>query len=362
MHIVLATGIYPPDIGGPATYSHQLAKEFSVMGHTVTVVTYAAKNAVVQENGWKVVKVALGLPILRWFAYARRLKKYGKNADIVYAFSSVSCGVPLRIAKLRTPKKILRLGGDFLWERATDNGSLLTLSQWYACEESFRLPHFLMERLLRTFDFIVFSTRFQQHLYAQFYNDLPPVSVIENALPKATPVHHTRHESLKLLFMGRFVRFKNLPVLLQALHKLPHVHLTLIGDGPQAPALQSLIHTLHLQSRVHIHPPAHGQKKLAAFADHDALILPSLTEISPNTALEARAHGLPILLTQETGLSPALSAGMHVVKLLSVDDIIDGIRTIETDYESIATAAALSLVERSWQTVASEHVSLFESL
>ncbi|MBP9774085.1 MAG: glycosyltransferase family 4 protein [Candidatus Peribacteraceae bacterium] len=362
MHIILATGIYPPDIGGPATYSYQLAKELSAMGHRVIVLTYAQKKDKLHEEGWTVIKVALGLPILRWFAYAKQLKKHAKNADVLYAFSSVSCGVPIMIAKLKKPKKVLRLGGDFLWERATDNGSLLTLKEWYTCEESFRLPHFLMERLLKTFNTIVFSTAFQQRLYRQFYNELPTVSVIENALTTAKPVLHARHESLKLLFMGRFVRFKNLPVLLQAMHKLPHVHLTLIGDGPEADTLHSLIQSLHLTSRVHIHPPVHGQKKIAAFADHDALILPSLTEISPNTALEARAHGLPILLTRETGLSPALSAGMHVVKLLSVDDIIDGIRTIETKYESIATAAALSLVERSWRTVASDHVSLFESL
>ncbi len=40
MKIVLATGIYPPDIGGPATYSSALAEQLHAKGHDVTVIAY----------------------------------------------------------------------------------------------------------------------------------------------------------------------------------------------------------------------------------------------------------------------------------------------------------------------------------
>lgn len=45
MKIVLATGIYPPDIGGPATYAYHLAKEFTDRQHQVTVVTYICRKS-----------------------------------------------------------------------------------------------------------------------------------------------------------------------------------------------------------------------------------------------------------------------------------------------------------------------------
>ena len=40
MRILIATGIYPPDIGGPATYSSLLVRELTARGHFVDVVTY----------------------------------------------------------------------------------------------------------------------------------------------------------------------------------------------------------------------------------------------------------------------------------------------------------------------------------
>jgi hypothetical protein len=63
-----------------------------------------------------------GGTLFRWWRYARMLRKIGRDADVVIAFSSVSAGVPLWMSRLKKPKKILRLGGDFLWERYTDGG------------------------------------------------------------------------------------------------------------------------------------------------------------------------------------------------------------------------------------------------
>ena len=42
--ILLATGIFPPDIGGPATYVENLAIELEKLGHKVRVVTYSSEK------------------------------------------------------------------------------------------------------------------------------------------------------------------------------------------------------------------------------------------------------------------------------------------------------------------------------
>ncbi len=46
MKFLLATGIYPPEIGGPATVIAQAAKNLRDAGHDVVVVTYGNENAV----------------------------------------------------------------------------------------------------------------------------------------------------------------------------------------------------------------------------------------------------------------------------------------------------------------------------
>lgn len=368
MKIVLATGIYPPDIGGPATYVKHLAEEFSKDGAEVVVVTYGSepfdefqgKEGQEGEKGWKVIRVSKsGGPLLRWKRYAKTLKKHAYDADIVYAFSSVSCGVPLRMVRLTKPKKILRLGGDFFWERHTDGGGMQNLREWY---ESKPKKMRLMERLLGSFDHIVFSTRFQQALYEEHYPALPDHSVIENAFPAEMMERHDLHRPMRLLFVGRFVGFKNLPALLRAVARTEGVRLTLVGEGPEAAKLAETVSALSLERRVVFVAPVHGGEKRKVFAGHDALILPSLTEISPNVALEARACGLPVLLTAETGLSGSLASGMILRVLRTEDDIVAALADLRKKYENYARVSCEETARRGWKEVKDSHKELFSSM
>lgn len=383
MKILLATGIYPPDIGGPATYVRRLARELTERGDEVTVITYTRQPATQKTTGrassphsaeetalpsepWRVIRVSFtGGPLLRWRRYAKALQKHGKDADIIECFSSVSVGIPLRMAKLSRPRKILRLGGDFTWERYTDMGRRRTLRAFMIKYPRLRFP---MAKLLQTFDHVIFSTKFQAELYTLAYRTLPRHSVIQNALPalphesEGTGIHQ-KHDPLRLLFFGRFVKFKNLDRLLRAVAGIPHAVLTLVGEGPERDTLLALARTLQMQGRIAVVPPVHGEEVQNVFAQHDVLVIPSLTEISPNAALEARASGLPVLLTEENGLSAELCSGMIIRPLLTINDITKAILDTDHRYDEFAAAAAAPFRhERGWSTVAEEHVQLFQSL
>ncbi|MFH1671008.1 MAG: glycosyltransferase family 4 protein [Patescibacteria group bacterium] len=357
MKIVLVTGIYPPDIGGPATYVHNLAREFSEIGIEVVVVTYGGNPKSQNSNpNWEVVRVKKGLPLLRWFSYANALKKVGQDADIVYAFSSVSCGVPLKLVRLKKPKKILRLGGDFGWERYTDFGGKKSLKEWYEKRSAISLlANWLISRLLSTFNHIVFSTHYQQEIYEKHFKKLSAHLVIENALPEGQPQIHAMNTPLRLLFMGRFVAFKNLETFLKAIKKID-ARVTMVGEGSKGRDLRKLA-----SPKIIFVSPASGKEKQKIFQSHDLLVIPSLTEISPNVALEARAAGLPVLLTSETGLSSALSSGMILKNLRTVDQIVEAIEDVRAHYSEYAQKAAHALQTRGWEEVAQEHLGLFEN-
>lgn len=359
MKIVLATGIYPPDIGGPATYVRALAEEFALRGMEVTVITYGKADRIEDYGSWSVVCVPKWGPIFRWWRYARALKAHASDADIVYAFSSVSSGVPLFLSRIKSPKRILRLGGDFGWERYTDRGGQLGLRAWYASRPWIRGT---MQRLLKQFDHVVFSTSFQQEIYREMYKYLPQNSVLENALPKGDTRLHKKHEPFRLLFLGRFVGFKNLPLLLRAIAKVPGVRLTLIGDGPMEKSLRQLSTELLLDQRVTFLSSVQEAQKGEVFQEYDLLILPSITEISPNAALEARAAGLPVLLTDQTGLSSLLNSGMTLVPLSTPIEIIRALADSVSQYDTLAISAANPVPKRTWKDVSDEHISLFQKL
>ncbi len=363
MKIILATGIYPPDIGGPATYSRALAQELQKLGHEIVVITYVecCKLQVAETpDSWPVVRISKsGGPLLRWWRYSRALKQHGADADIVYAFSSVSCGVPLRIASLKKPKKILRLGGDFLWERYTDGGGRLGLQAWYQ-KKGCKLQ--IANWLLKPFDHVVFSSAFQRDLYIDHYKNLPAYSVLENAVPSGIPVLHEKHTPLRLLFLGRLVGFKNLPSLIAALKDLSRMTLTIAGSGPLLAKLQACATANGVADRVAFIGKRDGSEKQKLFHEHDLLVLPSLTEISPNVALEARSVGMPVLLTQENGLSASLQKGMVVRDLQDSEQIASAIREVEKKYQTIAQECAQPALQRSWGVIAQEHVELFSRL
>jgi len=242
------------------------------------------------------------------------------------------------------------------------------LRAWYESKTTMRqAANWIMNALLRKFDHIVFSTEFQKKIYEENYWGLESTSVIENALPSGSPRKHERHEPFWLLFMGRFVGFKNLPALVQAVGALRatplrgQCMLTFVGDGPMKSRLQCFAKELNIEDVITFINPVHGEEKQKIFREHDLLLLPSITEISPNVALEARAAGLPVLLTQETGLSRNLIEGMEVRDLLTSEGIRAAIEEVMRDYGRIATEASLPLQKRDWNVVAGEWIPLLSS-
>jgi glycosyltransferase involved in cell wall biosynthesis len=354
MRIVLATGIYPPEIGGPATYVRELSRALRAKGVEVRIIAYGDSAPDDATDGVTRVSRAGG-PLVRYVRYARALRRMCDGCDVVEAFSSVSVGVPLWLAHVKGPKKILRLGGDFLWERATDAGDSRGLREWYG-----HRPRFagLMNGLLRTFDALIFSTEFQEELFRRAYAHLPPMTVIENVTPQGKPILHAAGRPYRLLSFGRFVAFKNLPSLAAAIALLPDAYLTFVGSGPVEASIRDAV-AAGAADRVSFLPPLHGAEKERAFREHDLLVVPSTTDISPNAALEARAAGLPVLITRETGLSRTLLEGMVTASLRTPEEIAAAVEECMARYPALAERAAQPLPERGWHTIADEHVAFF---
>ncbi len=356
MKILLATGIFPPEIGGPATYVRSVARELVARGDNVVVITYGTKQGFDHSDGYAVVSVGKhGGPLLRWFRYRDALKLHGAAADYVCAFTSISAGIPILMSGLTKPKKILRLGGDFFWERYTDSGGTMTLREWYAASFGFwRLMNWIiMRKVLCCFDRLVYSTDFQREIHRRAYRKLPPSLVEENARPEGVFVAHAKHTPFRLLFMGRFVRFKNIPALIDAVALLSDVTLTIIGEGPLEHELKDRIMQKNLGNQITFRASVSGEEKRRVFDDHDLLVLPSFTDISPNTALEARSVCLPVLLTAETGL-PEIP-DIYRKTLRTPAEIANEIRDIIQHYPSLTVDSTI----RTYQKISE---ALFPSL
>ena len=139
--IVLATGIVPPDIGGPATYVTKLGQQFVKFGYRVKVISYGDKESEIDEI-LSVHRISRKTNALsRYWRYFQQVRKLAKWGDVIYAQDLISVGLPCALVKVFNPKIkiIVRLGGDFLWEKAYNSGwSNQTLSQYHSQPKNFK--------------------------------------------------------------------------------------------------------------------------------------------------------------------------------------------------------------------------------
>ena len=102
--VLIATGIFPPEGGGPATYSKILLDELPKENLGVRVLNFGS-----------VKKLPKGISHIIYFIKALQL---GKNANIIFAQDTVSAGLPAMLAaKVLRKKFILKIVGDYAWEQ-----------------------------------------------------------------------------------------------------------------------------------------------------------------------------------------------------------------------------------------------------
>lgn len=111
--------------------------------------------------------------------------------------------------------------------------------------------------------------------------------------------------------VGRLSKEKGIDRAIAAVARLrrmmPKVQLHLIGDGPEHPYVESLVHQHAMMPNVHFH----GWQKDARpfYPAFDLLLLPSRTEGMPNVLLEAMAIGTPVAATDVGGVRELLADG-----------------------------------------------------
>ncbi len=112
------------------------------------------------------------------------------------------------------------------------------------------------------------------------------------------PSSEERSGTLRLLWVGRMLTRKALPLTLDALRAVHNnnVTLTIAGDGMDPQAVHQMIQERNLQHRVFWKGSRMSAPELRkAYAAHDALLFTSLRDSFGSQLLEAMAMGVPII-------------------------------------------------------------------
>src|SRR3954453_16304434 len=119
MRIVFLTGIWPPDVGGPATHGPELSQFLVERGHEVVVVTMGDGPPAVQPCEVVVVSRSSRSPV-RYGRVAAKAARRARNADVIYATATYAAA-SFASTVSRTPLAA-KLVSDPAYERARRYG------------------------------------------------------------------------------------------------------------------------------------------------------------------------------------------------------------------------------------------------
>ncbi len=313
MHLLIATGIFMPEIGGPATYAAKLADELVRLGHQVTVLTYSNTTEYPFDDGlpYQVIRVKRTHKIINYYNYYKKVKALMRTGhyDAIYCFDHFSAGLPTVLANKKYKQKILiRVGGDFIWERYIErSGDLVTLRQFYQRKlhlKSEKTRFKLIKWVFQQVDRIIFTTEFQRDIFLDAYHiALEKTDIIHNPVDSSPETKKSSGRSNKeILFAGRFIQKNNINFLIDAFLGMrdKSFQLVLIGEGPLKKRIAERIKNSGLR-RVKLLNKIIGLQLIQRLNMGYLVVFPSLTDISPNTLLECLHKRVPFIATSQIG-------------------------------------------------------------
>jgi glycosyltransferase involved in cell wall biosynthesis len=316
VNVLIVSGIWPPDVGGPASHAPEFASFLLERGHGVEVVTTA--DAAPESKPYQVRWVNRAQP--RGVRHARVIaviRAQAASADVVYATSMLgraSLGSLLAHRPL-----VVKLVADEAYERARRLGLFdgeLDEFQRFKGGARIRVLRQARDRALQRVDALVCPSAYLAARAVAWGIDEERVTVIPNAAPPlpAVPEQEAARarfgiEGPTLAFAGRITRQKALEVSLEALAQVEGVSLLVAGDGPDLDDVRREARGRGLDGRVRFVGPLDRDGVLALFRAADASLLSSTWENFPHTVVEALAVGTPVIATAVGGVPELVRDG-----------------------------------------------------
>jgi glycosyltransferase involved in cell wall biosynthesis len=314
VRVVVVSGIWPPDTGGPASHAPALADFLTARGNEVAVVTTA--DAAPAERSYPVAWVPrrsrLRHPRAAFLVWER-----ARFADVVYATSMTRRAAAG--ARLAGRPLVVKLVSDEVFERAVRSGAFAgTLDEFQRVRGGPRTRALRAARdaALRSAQHIFCPSAYLRGIALGWGLDPERVSVLPNPAPEV-PELPSREELRAelgvsgdvLAFAGRLGPQKALGVALAALAGLDGVSLLVAGDGPERVPLERRSAELGLGERVRFLGAVPRERVLRLFRAADASVLPSAWENFPHTVVEALAVGSPVIATAVGGVPEVVHDG-----------------------------------------------------
>jgi len=339
MKILIATGLYAPDIGGPATYTAMLEKHLTQQDHEIAVVPFREVRS--YPKG------------IRHIIYWYRVYRAARDVRVVYALDPISVGLPaLLAARLRRKTFLLRLGGDYAWEQGRVRFGLQNTLDEYTEEPALapmrvRVLARLQTLVAKQAALVIAPSEYLKKIIVSWgvadekvrvvYSSLSPLTP---TLDKPTAQKELRATSPVIVTSARLVPWKGVQALINVTQKVikqyPECTLLIAGDGPEKPALEAYVAKCNLTKQVRFL----GRLDKAELANvkqaADVFVLNTAYEGLSHELLEVMDLGVPIVTTIAGGNIELLTNDKEalLVEFNNENELFEAIMTVLTSHQT----------------------------
>ena len=298
MKFLLVSGIYFPDIGGPATYIPRIAHALTAEGHTVITLSLTDdSNHKLPEEPWLRIFVSRKLikPI-RFLKTLRVVLKSKPDSDGVYSNGLYEeCGVASIFGVRLLVAKIV---GDPIWERFRNSqDSTISIGEFQRKKLSllFKMQRKFLVWSLNRF-MLITTPSAELARFIEGWGVKRPIEVIPNGIN--CHLIQKKSSDRSVVSVSRLVSWKNIDLLIQACAET-NLSLKVIGEGPDRAKLEATAREFGADVRFLGELKADGVVQVLSESGVFALI--SDYEGLSFALLEAMMVGIPVVVSNNAG-------------------------------------------------------------
>jgi glycosyltransferase involved in cell wall biosynthesis len=352
--LLIISGSFPPDSGGPASLLPNLIPELMKNGYEITVLTY---GELIDDLPYKVVRISRRankfLVILKLIYTAIKLAKVN---DQIYSFDVYWPGLSAMVAsKFLNRKQIARFTGDSAWETASNQG--LTTKNVVDFQKDYinfniQWLKWCRNAILRNCRYVITDSYFLKDLLLNFGVDEKKILPVHNSVEYLPFPENFDKEKFKrennlkekiIITISRLVPWKGIGPVMNVLPRLQaelkEISFVCMGDGPEFNKLKKQGEKMATEYGLDIRLLGNLPRKQVTpwFLIADAYVLNTNYEGIAHTLVEALYFKTPVIATRAGGNGEIIFDEFNglMIDYSNEEQIYKALKRILTDQELI---------------------------
>ena len=345
--LCIATGIYPPDTGGPAKFAETFlswCKESNIYAECVSLTDATTHSDNLSSSN--VYLISRNQPLVfRYWNTVKVLVTKMKSGRIVLANGLF---LETYIASILSRKEYFcKVPGDIVWERARNrNLTNKSIDDFQDSKLSFKYRIFrtLFSKSLKRAKGVIVPSQHLFNLCILWGVKESNLHLIYNSVDTERFQPQKETEVLfDVLVVNRLVPWKHVDEVIIACAQL-NLHLAIVGDGPERNSLEMLARTKG--GKVTFFGEVNQANLPKLFQSASCYVLNSSFEATSYSLLEARSSGLFCIANGSTGSDEIIHHGIDGLLCNKSDfKLFNALKQFTIDHEFVESARNLAMID-----------------